>query len=99
MAWTLRLMGQAPALLLSLEPSPPVEVRRADAFPDSLVSSPQKPSEKGEAGSEGAPPAPEEEKKQKPARKQRMVEEIGVELVILDLPDLPEDQLARSAQK
>ena len=50
-------------------------------------------------GSEGAPPAPEEEKKQKPARKQRMVEEIGVELVILDLPDLPEDQLARSAQK
>lgn len=50
-------------------------------------------------GSEGAPPAPEEEKKQKPARKQRMVEEIGVELVVLDLPDLPEDQLARSAQK
>uniref|UniRef100_A0A4W2H5S9 Hypoxia up-regulated protein 1 n=1 Tax=Bos indicus x Bos taurus TaxID=30522 RepID=A0A4W2H5S9_BOBOX len=59
----------------------------------------QKPSEKREAGSEGAPPAPEEEKKQKPARKQRMVEEIGVELVVLDLPDLPEDQLARSAQK
>uniref|UniRef100_A0A8C6DV74 Hypoxia up-regulated protein 1 n=1 Tax=Moschus moschiferus TaxID=68415 RepID=A0A8C6DV74_MOSMO len=59
----------------------------------------QKPSEKGEVGSEGAPPAPEEEKKQKPARKQRMVEEIGVELVVLDLPDLPEDQLAHSAQK
>ncbi|XP_019519181.1 PREDICTED: hypoxia up-regulated protein 1 [Hipposideros armiger] len=59
----------------------------------------QKPSEKGEAGSEGIPPAPEEEKKQKPARKQRMVEEIGVELVVLDLPDLSEDELARSAQK
>uniref|UniRef100_A0A8D1T1I7 Hypoxia up-regulated protein 1 n=1 Tax=Sus scrofa TaxID=9823 RepID=A0A8D1T1I7_PIG len=59
----------------------------------------QKPSDKGEAGSESVPPAPEEEKKQKPARKQRMVEEIGVELVVLDLPDLPEDELARSAQK
>uniref|UniRef100_A0A9L0SKF4 Hypoxia up-regulated protein 1 n=1 Tax=Equus caballus TaxID=9796 RepID=A0A9L0SKF4_HORSE len=59
----------------------------------------QKPSEKGEVGSEGVPPAAEEEKKQKPARKQRMVEEIGVELVVLDLPDLPEDELARSAQK
>ncbi|XP_070479357.1 hypoxia up-regulated protein 1 isoform X3 [Equus przewalskii] len=57
------------------------------------------PSEKGEVGSEGVPPAAEEEKKQKPARKQRMVEEIGVELVVLDLPDLPEDELARSAQK
>uniref|UniRef100_A0A8D0TZD0 Hypoxia up-regulated protein 1 n=1 Tax=Sus scrofa TaxID=9823 RepID=A0A8D0TZD0_PIG len=59
----------------------------------------QKPSDKGEAGSESVPPAPEEEKKQKPARKQRTVEEIGVELVVLDLPDLPEDELARSAQK
>ncbi|EHB08794.1 Hypoxia up-regulated protein 1 [Heterocephalus glaber] len=59
----------------------------------------QKPSEKGEAGPEGAPPAPEEEKKQKLARKQRMVEEIGVELVVLDLPDLPEDELAHSVQK
>uniref|UniRef100_A0A8I3MMG0 Hypoxia up-regulated protein 1 n=2 Tax=Canis lupus familiaris TaxID=9615 RepID=A0A8I3MMG0_CANLF len=59
----------------------------------------QKPSEKKEAGSEPVPPAPEEEKKQKPARKQRMVEEIGVELMVLDLPDLPEDELARSAQK
>uniref|UniRef100_A0A4X1SKN4 Hypoxia up-regulated protein 1 n=2 Tax=Sus scrofa TaxID=9823 RepID=A0A4X1SKN4_PIG len=59
----------------------------------------QKPSDKGEAGFESVPPAPEEEKKQKPARKQRMVEEIGVELVVLDLPDLPEDELARSAQK
>lgn len=77
-----------------------MEDRRAGhAFPHTLVSPPQKPSEKREAGSEGAPPAPEEEKKQKPARKQRMVEEIGVELVVLDLPDLPEDQLARSAQK
>ncbi|XP_032141140.1 hypoxia up-regulated protein 1 isoform X1 [Sapajus apella] len=60
----------------------------------------QKPSEKAEAaGPEGIPPAPEGEKKQKPARKQRMVEEIGVELVVLDLPDLPEDKLARSVQK
>uniref|UniRef100_A0A8C9B8T2 Hypoxia up-regulated protein 1 n=1 Tax=Phocoena sinus TaxID=42100 RepID=A0A8C9B8T2_PHOSS len=59
----------------------------------------QKPNEKGEAGAEGVPPAPEEEKKQKPARKQRMVEEIGVELVVLDLPDLRQDELARSAQK
>lgn len=59
----------------------------------------QKPSENGAAGPEGVPPAPEEEKKQKPARKQRMVEEIGVELVVLDLPDLLEDELARSMQK
>ncbi|XP_053451184.1 hypoxia up-regulated protein 1 isoform X2 [Nycticebus coucang] len=59
----------------------------------------QKPSEKGEAGPEGIPQAPEEEKKQKPARKQRMVEEIGVELVVLDLPDLPKDELAHSVQK
>nr|XP_020142325.1 hypoxia up-regulated protein 1 isoform X2 [Microcebus murinus] len=57
------------------------------------------PSEKGAAGPEGIPPAPEEEKKQKPAKKQKMVEEIGVELVVLDLPDLPEDELARSVQK
>lgn len=59
----------------------------------------QKPSEKAEAGPEGVAPAPEGEKKQKPARKQRMVEEIGVELVVLDLPDLPEDKLAQSVQK
>lgn len=59
----------------------------------------QKPSEKGETGSEGISPAPEEEKKQNLARKQRMVAEIGVELVVLDLPDLSEDELARSAQK
>ncbi|XP_013011041.2 hypoxia up-regulated protein 1 isoform X2 [Cavia porcellus] len=56
-------------------------------------------SEKGDLGPKGAPPSPEEEKKQKPARKQRMVEEIGVELVVLDLPDLPADELARSVQK
>lgn len=56
-----------------------------------------KPSEKGEAGPEGA--APEEEKRQKPARKQKMVEEIGVELVVLDVPDLAEAELARSVQK
>uniref|UniRef100_A0A8C3WNR0 Hypoxia up-regulated protein 1 n=1 Tax=Catagonus wagneri TaxID=51154 RepID=A0A8C3WNR0_9CETA len=66
---------------------------------ENSTDSVQKPSEKGEAGSESVPPAPEEEKKQKPARKQRAVEEIGVELVVLDLPDLPEDELARSAQK
>ncbi|XP_036049274.1 hypoxia up-regulated protein 1 isoform X1 [Onychomys torridus] len=59
----------------------------------------QKPDEKGQAGPDGVPPAPEEEKKQKPARKQKMVEEIGVELAVLDLPDLPEDELARSVQK
>lgn len=59
----------------------------------------QKPSEQEQAGPEGVPPAPEEGKKQKPARKQKMVEEIGVELAILDLPDLPEDELARSVQK
>ncbi|XP_051693657.2 hypoxia up-regulated protein 1 isoform X4 [Oryctolagus cuniculus] len=57
------------------------------------------PGEKGEAGPEGAPAAPQEEKKQKPARKQKMVEEIGVELVILDVPDLAEAELARSVQK
>lgn len=61
----------------------------------------QKPSEKGEPGAEAAPPAPapEEEKKPKAARKQKMVEEIGVELLVLDLPDLPEDALARSSQR
>lgn len=59
----------------------------------------QKPNEKGEAESEGIPLAPEEEKKQKSARKQRMIEEVGVELVVLDLPDLSEDELAQSAQK
>uniref|UniRef100_A0A2R8ZB12 Hypoxia up-regulated protein 1 n=1 Tax=Pan paniscus TaxID=9597 RepID=A0A2R8ZB12_PANPA len=59
----------------------------------------QKPSEKAEAGPEGIAPAPEGEKKQKPARKRRMVEEIGVELVVLDLPDLPEDKLAQSVQR
>lgn len=58
----------------------------------------QKPEEKGQAGPEGVPPAPEG-KKQKPARKQKMVEEIGVELAVLDLPDLPEDELARSVKK
>lgn len=58
----------------------------------------QKPSDE-EAESEGVPPAPEEEKKQKPSRKQRMVEEIGVEMVVLDLPDLSEDELAQSAHK
>lgn len=68
-------------------------------FLTSLLSLLQKPSEKGQAGPEGAPPAPEEAKKQKPARKQKMVEEIGVELTVLDLPDLPEDELARSVQK
>ncbi|KAM5319758.1 hypoxia up-regulated protein 1 isoform 1-T5 [Glossophaga mutica] len=59
----------------------------------------QKPSDKREPGSEGISPASEEEKKQKPSRKQKMVEEIGVELVVLDLPDLSEDELAHSAQK
>jgi hypothetical protein len=73
--------------------------RKQRLFPTSSTLHTQKPNEKGEAGLEGAPPTPEEEKKQKPARKQRMVEEIGVELVVLDLPDLPEDELARSVQK
>ncbi|KAM9219988.1 hypoxia up-regulated protein 1 isoform 1-T1 [Dugong dugon] len=59
----------------------------------------QKPNEKGEAGPAGVSPAPEEEKKQKPARKQRTVEEIGVELDVLDLPDLLEEELSRSMQK
>ncbi|XP_075402809.1 hypoxia up-regulated protein 1 isoform X2 [Tenrec ecaudatus] len=58
-----------------------------------------KPGEKGEADSEGVPPSPEEGKKSKPARKQRVVEEIGVELSVLDLLDLPEDMIAHSVQK
>lgn len=69
------------------------------APPDVPTLPTQKTSEKGDLGPKGAPPSPEEEKKQKPARKQRMVEEIGVELVVLDLPDLPADELARSVQK
>uniref|UniRef100_G3TL26 Hypoxia up-regulated protein 1 n=1 Tax=Loxodonta africana TaxID=9785 RepID=G3TL26_LOXAF len=87
---------------------PPPPEPKEDAAPDGEKaagkengekSEAQKPSEKGEAGPEGAPPAAEEEKKQKPARKQRTVEEIGVELSVLDLPDLPEEELARSMQK
>ncbi|XP_005378351.2 PREDICTED: hypoxia up-regulated protein 1 isoform X2 [Chinchilla lanigera] len=85
---------------------PPMEAK-GDAAPEGEKppekengdKSEAQPSEKGESGPKGAPPSPEEEKKQKPARKQRMVEEIGVELVVLDLPDLPEDELARSVQK
>nr|XP_031526284.1 LOW QUALITY PROTEIN: hypoxia up-regulated protein 1 [Vicugna pacos] len=97
--------AEAPAEDTSL---PPPSEPKGDAAPEGEKATEkdngekpeaQKPSEKGEAGSEGVPPAPEEGKKQKPARKQKMVEEIGVELVVLDLPDLPEDELARSAQK
>lgn len=87
---------------------PPPEPNKGDAAPEgekpddqgsSDKSEARKPEEKGQSGPEGVPPAPEEEKKQKPARKQKMVEEIGVELAVLDLPDLPEDELARSVQK
>lgn len=87
---------------------PPPPEPKGDAAPEgekpddkgsSDKSEAQKPEEKGQSGPEGVPPAPEEEKKQKPARKQKMVEEIGVELAVLDLPDLPEDELARSVQK
>lgn len=75
------------------------EEETAHGFPSITAVSTQKPNEKGQAGPEGALPAPEQEKKQKPARKQKMVEEIGVEMAVLDLPDLPEDELARSVQK
>lgn len=77
----------------------PMEDGAANVFPVITTLSTQKPEEKGQSGPEGVPPAPEEEKKQKPARKQKMVEEIGVELAVLDLPDLPEDELARSVKK
>ncbi|XP_054986559.1 hypoxia up-regulated protein 1 isoform X3 [Sorex araneus] len=90
------------------DPSPPPTPEpKGDAAPDGEEAAPkesgekpdaQKPSEKGEPGAEAVPPAPEE-KKPKPARKQKMVEEIGVELLVLDLPDLPEDALARSSQR
>ncbi|XP_055963542.1 hypoxia up-regulated protein 1 isoform X2 [Sorex fumeus] len=90
------------------DPSPPPTPEpKGDAPPDREEAAPkeseekpeaQKPSEKGEPGAEAVPPAPEE-KKPKPARKQKMVEEIGVELLVLDLPDLPEDALARSSQR
>ncbi|XP_004712890.1 hypoxia up-regulated protein 1 [Echinops telfairi] len=66
---------------------------------DGEQSEAKKPGEKGEAGPESDPPTPEEGKKPKPARKQRVVEEIGVELSILDLVDLPEDMIAHSIQK
>ncbi|XP_066228033.1 hypoxia up-regulated protein 1 [Saccopteryx leptura] len=87
---------------------PPPPVSKGDVAPEGEKttdkengekSEAQKPSDKEETGSEGIPPGPEEEKKQKPSRKQRVVEEIGVELVVLDLPDLSEDELTRSAQK
>ncbi|XP_049634115.1 hypoxia up-regulated protein 1 isoform X3 [Suncus etruscus] len=91
------------------DPSPPpTPAPKEDSTPEGEKAAPkeneekpeaQKPSEKGAPGAETNPPAPEEEKKQKPARKQKMVEEIGVELVVLDLPDLPEDALARSSQR
>ncbi|KAB0406090.1 hypothetical protein E2I00_019211 [Balaenoptera physalus] len=101
------LREEAEAPTEDTSPPPPPEPK-GDAAPEGEEATEkdngekpeaQKPSEKGEAGAEGVPPAPEEEKKQKPARKQRMVEEIGVELVVLDLPDLRQDELARSAQK
>ncbi|XP_025784673.1 hypoxia up-regulated protein 1 [Puma concolor] len=101
------LKEEAEAPAEDTSPPPPTEPKEA-AVPEEEKATEkeneekpeaQKPSEKKEAGSEAAPPAPEEEKKQKPARKQRMVEEIGVELVVLDLPDLPEDELAHSVQK
>ncbi|XP_032328359.1 hypoxia up-regulated protein 1 isoform X2 [Camelus ferus] len=100
------LKEEAEARAEDTSPPPPSEPK-GDAAPegekatekDSGEKPEAQPSEKGEVGSEGVPPAPEEGKKQKPARKQKMVEEIGVELVVLDLPDLPEDELAHSAQK
>ncbi|KAB1254805.1 Hypoxia up-regulated protein 1 [Camelus dromedarius] len=101
------LKEEAEARAEDTSPPPPSEPK-GDAAPEGEKATEkdsgekpeaQKPSEKGEVGSEGVPPAPEEGKKQKPARKQKMVEEIGVELVVLDLPDLPEDELAHSAQK
>uniref|UniRef100_A0A8D2D204 Hypoxia up-regulated protein 1 n=1 Tax=Sciurus vulgaris TaxID=55149 RepID=A0A8D2D204_SCIVU len=87
---TLTKLGNTISSLFGGSTTPDTKENATDAV--------QKSSEKAEAGPEGGPPAPEE-KKQKPARKQRMVEEIGVELVVLDLPDLPEDELARSVQK
>lgn len=96
----LREEGEAPGEDSS-PPSPPEPKGRAAPEGEKAADKPeaQKPSDKGEARSEGVPPAPGEERKQKSSRKQRMVEEVGVELVVLDLPDLSEDELARSAQK
>lgn len=101
----LREEGEAPVDDTSLPPPPEPkgsvasEGEKATDKENGDKSEAQKPSDKGEAKSEGVPPAPGEEKKQKPSRKQRMVEEVGVELVILDLPDLSKDELARSAQR
>ncbi|XP_023373071.1 hypoxia up-regulated protein 1 [Otolemur garnettii] len=97
--------GEAPVEDTSQPPTPgpkedtAPEEEKVSEEENAFKAEAQKPSEKGEAGPEGIPPTPEEEKKQKPARKQKMVEEIGVELVVLDLPDLPKDELARSVQK
>ncbi|XP_055477987.1 hypoxia up-regulated protein 1 [Psammomys obesus] len=102
------LKEEAEAPMEDISQTPPSEPTKGDAAPEEEKPDEkesgdkpeaQKPSEKGQAGPEGIPPAPEEAKKQKPARKQKMVEEIGVELTVLDLPDLPEDELARSVQK
>ncbi|XP_021515044.1 hypoxia up-regulated protein 1 [Meriones unguiculatus] len=102
------LKEEAEAPMEDTTQTPPSEPTKGDAAPEGEKPDEkesgdkpeaQKPSEKGQAGPEGIPPAPEEAKKQKPARKQKMVEEIGVELTVLDLPDLPEDELARSVQK
>nr|XP_020840473.1 LOW QUALITY PROTEIN: hypoxia up-regulated protein 1 [Phascolarctos cinereus] len=78
------------------------EAPKGEAEPekaDAEKTEAQEPSDQGEPGPEGKAQAPEEEKKPKVARKQKMVEEIGVELSVLDLPDLSEDELARSVHK
>ncbi|XP_058519774.1 hypoxia up-regulated protein 1 isoform X2 [Ochotona princeps] len=101
------LKGEAEAPSAEETTQPPAPEPEADTGPEASKATDKetgdkpealKPGEKGEVGPEGTPASPEE-KKPKPARKQKMVEEIGVELVVLDVPDLPEAELARSVQK
>uniref|UniRef100_A0A6I8NEY3 Hypoxia up-regulated protein 1 n=2 Tax=Ornithorhynchus anatinus TaxID=9258 RepID=A0A6I8NEY3_ORNAN len=56
--------------------------------------------EKGEGAAEGGAQAPEEEPpKAKALKRQKLVEEITAELVVLDLPDPSDDELARSLRR
>ncbi|XP_044525559.1 LOW QUALITY PROTEIN: hypoxia up-regulated protein 1 [Gracilinanus agilis] len=97
--------GKVPGEGDSQPPSPePVdgtapEGEAASEKGDAEKAEAQETSDQREQGQEGRAQAPEEEKKPKVARKQKMVEEIGVELSVLDLPDLPEEELARSLHK
>uniref|UniRef100_A0A6I8P901 Hypoxia up-regulated protein 1 n=1 Tax=Ornithorhynchus anatinus TaxID=9258 RepID=A0A6I8P901_ORNAN len=70
----------------------------ADAGENATEATPAR--EKGEGAAEGGAQAPEEEPpKAKALKRQKLVEEITAELVVLDLPDPSDDELARSLRR